>query len=105
MFQDQDAESANIQTNAHHAMVDAHSHMVATMLQSVLKHPQVASAVNGATKAGVPFWQIITAIIPMILAVFNGSPLNLQAIIAAINALIHPVVPPVPPTPPAPINQ
>lgn len=84
---------------------DSRGVMSASMLQSVLGHPQVKEAVNSATKAGVPFWQIITAIIPMILAVFSGSPLNLQAIIAAINALIHPVVPPVPPTPPAPINQ
>ena len=84
---------------------DSRGVMSASMLQSVLGHPQVKEAVNSATKAGVPFWQIITTIIPMILAVFNGKPLDLQAIIAAINALIHPVVPvPVPPTPPAPVN-
>lgn len=77
---------------------DSRGLMSASMLQSILKHPQVKEAVSNATKAGVPFWQIITAVIPLILAVFNGSPLDLQSIIAAINALIHPVAP-VPKTP------
>lgn len=89
---------------------EARSHLAASMMQSVLDHPQVKESVNNATKAGVPFWQILTVIMPIIMSLFNGTPLNPQAmiasIIAAINALIHPVVPPVPvpPTPPAPVN-
>lgn len=55
-----------------------------------LVHVQSAIAKLGAT---IPFWQILMTILPFILGIFTGQPIDFQALIAAILALNTPTPP------------
>lgn len=64
-----------------------------SVLREVLQHPDVASAVSQARAAGIPFLQILLALLPIIASILGGGAINWQAIIAAILALFNPPVP------------
>jgi hypothetical protein len=66
------------------------------VLNAALNNPKVKVATAHAAAAGVPFWQILSVIMPMVLDVLRGKPLDMAAILAAIEALI-PQPAPVPP--------
>lgn len=59
----------------------------------ILSEPSVRTAVDKALAAGVPFLQIIMALLPFVLQILAGKPFDLQAIIAAILALFNPPAP------------
>jgi hypothetical protein len=54
------------------------------------------AAVDKAVAAGVPWASIITTLLPLVVTFFTGGGINLQAIIAAILALINPTPVPAP---------
>jgi len=54
---------------------------------------KVSEAIDKARQAGVPWLQIFATLLPLILSLFTGGKIDLQAIIAAILALINPPKP------------
>ncbi len=71
--------------------------LLGRVLKRIFRNPEVGSAADQALNAGVPWGQILAAILPLVLsALFGGGTLNIQAIIQAILALFNPPAPPTP---------
>lgn len=58
------------------------------VLSATLNSPRVKALTTRAVAAGVPFWQILAAVVPLVLAVLQGKPIDMAAVLAAIEALI-----------------
>ena len=52
------------------------------------RHPQIKAAAEKAKASGVPWLQIVATILPFIAGILQGKPLDIAALIAAIQALI-----------------
>ncbi len=61
-----------------------------SVMDSILRHDGVSQAVAQARGAGIPFLQIIMAILPFVAQILGGGKVDWQAIIAAVLALITP---------------
>lgn len=75
------------ESDIHDHIMSGHFGMVQRITNRVLSQPDIADAKRQALAAGVPIWQIITAILPFVLQIISGKPIDIQAIIAAILAL------------------
>jgi hypothetical protein len=84
------AEHAAFQTDLHNEIVSSHFGIVQRLANRLLGQPEIAAAKDQAIAAGIPIWQIIAAMLPFILQLISGKPLDIQAIIAAILALFQP---------------
>lgn len=87
-----------------HIHMQAASHQANTfsgVLSATLNSPKVKILTAQAAAAGVPFWSILAVVLPLVLAVLQGKPVDMAAILAAIEALIPQPTPAPVPTPPA----
>lgn len=88
-FQGENMEASQVETTINGHVEAAH----ANVLSAILQHPEVAAARKQAQAAGIPFIQIIIALLPFVMQLLSGAPLNIQAIIAAILAILNPPKP------------
>jgi hypothetical protein len=94
--------SAKMHASAPGTLLGRSESMGATWLFGSIAHyfgndgvTQTADAIEKARAAGVPWLSIFSVILPLILQLFSGGGISLQAILDAIMALIKPK----PPTP------
>lgn len=80
-------DEENVTSSMETAQVEHHGRI----LNWILSHAGVRDAKNRALAAGIPFWQIITTILPFVIQFITTGKIDWQAVIAAILALIpHP---------------
>jgi hypothetical protein len=56
---------------------------------AIVSMPGVNQAIATARRGGVPFIMILQVLLPFILAMMNGQPIDINAVIAAILALLN----------------
>lgn len=72
----------------HAIRVASNTGMFQRMQARIISHPRVAMSIKEAERAGVPWGQILLTLLPFVIAAMLGKPVDIEALIAAIMALI-----------------